>query len=145
MSNTGTGYDCTTCGACCCNIDKNRAIGFVDYVEVEKRDVIRKNPALMKRLVVVNDEGMPHMKLDARQRIPDATDEHRGRDDERDARREQDERGLCRWKRGHARMDRERIGMEAVRRRNDAREFERPRQDHGQESDECDDATHRTI
>jgi len=33
----GVSFDCQTCGACCCNTDRNRAEKFVDYVEVTPR------------------------------------------------------------------------------------------------------------
>jgi hypothetical protein len=56
-------FDCVRCGACCCNIDKNRALGFRDYVEVEPRDKLRKEKKLLPLYVVYNDEGEPHMKL----------------------------------------------------------------------------------
>ncbi len=61
-------YDCVRCGACCYNVDRNRAIGYVDYVEVEKRDAIRKDKKLLALYVYKNEDGVPHMKLDARQR-----------------------------------------------------------------------------
>ncbi|MEI8254542.1 MAG: YkgJ family cysteine cluster protein [Deltaproteobacteria bacterium] len=59
-------YDCVQCGACCYNIDQNRAVGYRDYVEVEKRDAIRKQKKLLKIYVYENADGIPHMKLDAR-------------------------------------------------------------------------------
>lgn len=57
-------YDCTLCGACCCNPTDNRAEGFVDYIEVDERAPLLKKPALVRRLVVVADDGAMHMRLD---------------------------------------------------------------------------------
>jgi Fe-S-cluster containining protein len=56
-------YNCVTCGACCCNPDQNRAIEYREYIEVGKRDAIRKNAELMKKLTFVNDKGEIHMRL----------------------------------------------------------------------------------
>jgi Fe-S-cluster containining protein len=56
-------FDCVRCGACCCNIDKNRALGFRDYVEVEPRDKLRKEKRLLPVYVVFNEKNEPHMKL----------------------------------------------------------------------------------
>jgi Fe-S-cluster containining protein len=61
-------FDCQQCGACCCNPDINRRRGLVNYVEVEKTDRIRKKPELMRRLVVLDDDGIPHMRMDEEQR-----------------------------------------------------------------------------
>jgi Fe-S-cluster containining protein len=58
-------YDCMTCGACCANPDENRAEGFVDYVEVRSREPLLAKPELVRRLVVYNDEGVAHLRLDA--------------------------------------------------------------------------------
>lgn len=60
--------DCQSCGACCCNPDENRAEGFAYYVEVTPRDGISRRPELMKRYVVHDDAGVPHMRLDPSQR-----------------------------------------------------------------------------
>jgi Fe-S-cluster containining protein len=57
--------DCMECGACCCNPNENRAEGFVDYVEVDRRAPLWKKPELVRRLVVYNAAGIPHLKLDA--------------------------------------------------------------------------------
>jgi len=61
-------YDCTTCGACCCNTDENREIGYVDYVEIDLDDRILKKPDLVRRLVVLDDDLVPHMRLSQYQR-----------------------------------------------------------------------------
>ncbi|MBL9102690.1 MAG: YkgJ family cysteine cluster protein [Myxococcales bacterium] len=57
-------YDCTQCGACCCNPPANRAEGFVEYIEVDDRAPLLQKPELVRRLVVVSDDGAAHMRLD---------------------------------------------------------------------------------
>ncbi len=57
-------YDCTTCGACCTNPDENRAEGYVAYVEVDEKAPLRRRPDLMKRYVVPDADGVPHLRLD---------------------------------------------------------------------------------
>ena len=56
-------FDCTRCGACCANPDENRAEHFVDYVEVLRRDTLWARPELVRRLVVYNGDGVPHLRL----------------------------------------------------------------------------------
>lgn len=60
----GVTYDCRTCGACCTNPDENRAEGFVHYVEVHPRDAILNERELVRRLVVHDPDGVPHLRLD---------------------------------------------------------------------------------
>lgn len=55
--------DCQTCGACCVNSNANRGEKFVDWVEVDRRDVLLKR-RVAQRLVVYNDAGVPHLRLD---------------------------------------------------------------------------------
>jgi Fe-S-cluster containining protein len=57
-------YDCVTCGACCYNPENNRELGFIDYVEIDPSDRIMKKPELVRRLVVLDDDLVPHMRLD---------------------------------------------------------------------------------
>jgi Fe-S-cluster containining protein len=57
--------DCTRCGACCTNPDENKRENFVDYVEVRPRDAVLDEPDLVRRLVVYNREGVPHLRLDS--------------------------------------------------------------------------------
>lgn len=57
-------YDCTLCGACCCNPPGNRTEGFVDYIEVDERAPLLKKPELVRRLVVVREDDVMHMRLD---------------------------------------------------------------------------------
>ncbi|GAC1371334.1 MAG: hypothetical protein NVS3B10_13410 [Polyangiales bacterium] len=61
-------YDCVTCGACCYNTDENREIDYVDYVEIAARDRILRRPELVRRLVVLDDDLVPHMKMNHHQR-----------------------------------------------------------------------------
>lgn len=56
-------YDCVSCGACCYNPNDNREIGYIDYVEIEPSDRIMKRPDLVRRLVVLDDDLIPHMRL----------------------------------------------------------------------------------
>ncbi|HEU4536281.1 MAG TPA: YkgJ family cysteine cluster protein [Polyangiaceae bacterium] len=57
-------FDCQACGACCTNPDENRREGFVDYVEVDPRGPLARDPDRGKRFVVYNAEGRPHLRLD---------------------------------------------------------------------------------
>jgi hypothetical protein len=57
-------YDCRTCGACCCNPDENRREGFMDYIEVGPREKLWRRPALVHRFVVLNAEGVGHLRLE---------------------------------------------------------------------------------
>lgn len=63
MSRQRPAYDCTACGACCCNPDENRVEGYVDYVEVKPNDELLKRKALVHRLVVLGRDGVPHMRM----------------------------------------------------------------------------------
>jgi hypothetical protein len=56
-------FDCQACGACCCNSDENRAEGYRDYVEVTPRTALFRQPALLRKLTVLNGAGERHMKL----------------------------------------------------------------------------------
>ena len=60
-------YDCQSCGACCCNTDENRAERYVDYVQVTARSPLSKQPALLRKLTVLNDKGERHMRLVGRE------------------------------------------------------------------------------
>jgi Fe-S-cluster containining protein len=55
--------DCLRCGACCTNPEENRREGFRDWVEVDRRDVLLRRRAAA-RLVVYNQDGQPHLRLD---------------------------------------------------------------------------------
>lgn len=56
-------YDCVTCGACCYNPNDNRELDYIDYIEIETSDRILKKPDLVRRLVVLDDDLIPHMRL----------------------------------------------------------------------------------
>ena len=56
-------YDCRTCGACCVNLPENRAEGFVSWVEIAAEDHILVRADLVKKLVVRDAEGVPHLRL----------------------------------------------------------------------------------
>lgn len=59
------GYDCTACGACCCNPLENRAEGFAYYVEIDDSDSrLLRRDELRKRYVVTDSQGVPHLRLD---------------------------------------------------------------------------------
>lgn len=58
-------FDCTRCGACCCNPEENRAEGTLAYVEVTTRDSILRHPQAVDRYVVRTDDGRMHLRLDA--------------------------------------------------------------------------------
>jgi hypothetical protein len=57
-------FDCTACGACCHNPDENRAEGYVDYIPVRERDPLWHRDELVRKLVVLNDRGEGHMRLE---------------------------------------------------------------------------------
>ena len=46
------------------NTTANQREGYRDYVAIEPGDAIRKSKDLMKRFVILNDEGEAHLKLD---------------------------------------------------------------------------------
>ncbi|MCK6545841.1 YkgJ family cysteine cluster protein [Myxococcota bacterium] len=56
-------YDCRACGACCVNPSANRAEGFQHYVEIEPTSVLLVRKDLKKKLVVLDEEGTPHLRL----------------------------------------------------------------------------------
>jgi Fe-S-cluster containining protein len=56
-------YDCQRCGACCKNPPDNRAEGFTSWVEVEPGDRILTQPELVRRLLVEDADGVPHLRL----------------------------------------------------------------------------------
>ena len=57
--------DCRACGACCVNLPSNRDEGFVSWVEVEPEDRILTRADLVKKLVVLDGDGVPHLRLSA--------------------------------------------------------------------------------
>lgn len=59
---TSASLDCTRCGACCFNPPENVAEGYVDYVEVERRDALLRRSELLKRYARER-EGRWHLVL----------------------------------------------------------------------------------
>ena len=59
----GVTFDCSSCGACCCNPDENRAEGFRDYVEVQRGSRLLLRLRILGRYTVANERGERHMKL----------------------------------------------------------------------------------
>lgn len=56
--------DCRRCGACCVNARDNQAEGFVHWVEIEPDEPILRKERMSKRLIVLDDQGVPHLRMD---------------------------------------------------------------------------------
>ena len=57
-------FDCQSCGACCCNTERNRLEGTLEYVEVTKQDrLYEERRDLLKQLAVRNEAGVFHLRL----------------------------------------------------------------------------------
>lgn len=57
-------FDCMSCGACCCNTARNRALGTHAYIEVSREDrLYREDRALLRTLATRNDQGTYHLRL----------------------------------------------------------------------------------
>ena len=56
-------YDCRACGACCVNLPSNQAEAFTSWVEVEPDDPILDRADLVRKLVVRDGSGVPHLRL----------------------------------------------------------------------------------
>ncbi|HWU88431.1 MAG TPA: YkgJ family cysteine cluster protein [Kofleriaceae bacterium] len=56
-------YDCRVCGACCVNLPSNQAESFASWVEIEDCDRILEHADLVRKLVVLDDGGVPHLRL----------------------------------------------------------------------------------
>ena len=56
-------YDCRACGACCVNLPSNQAEAFTSWVEIEPDDPILERPDLVRKLVVQDPGGVPHLRL----------------------------------------------------------------------------------
>ncbi|MCB9568958.1 MAG: YkgJ family cysteine cluster protein [Myxococcales bacterium] len=59
-----TQSECMRCGACCCNPASNAAEGFAGWVEVGEREPLLADERLVRRLVVRDEEGVAHRRLD---------------------------------------------------------------------------------
>ena len=55
-------FDCQTCGACCCNTERNLGTSR-DYVAVTVADELFHRPDLLAQLTVENDDGARQMRL----------------------------------------------------------------------------------
>ena len=57
-------FDCTSCGACCCNSPDNVARGYVAYVEIDDpRSRLLTDRSLKRKLVASDADGKPHMRM----------------------------------------------------------------------------------
>lgn len=56
--------DCKECGACCTNPDENRVEGFTEWVEVGPNEPLLRDERMSRRLVVTNEAGEHHLRLD---------------------------------------------------------------------------------
>jgi Fe-S-cluster containining protein len=59
----GSPDDCRRCGACCVNPPDNRAEGFAWWVEVIDGDGLLAKPDLVRKLLVRDADGVPHLRL----------------------------------------------------------------------------------
>ncbi|HMY59220.1 MAG TPA: YkgJ family cysteine cluster protein [Pseudomonadota bacterium] len=55
--------DCQRCGACCVNAKENEAEGRTDYVSVEPSAKLLLRRDLVRKYVVMDDMGHPHLRL----------------------------------------------------------------------------------
>jgi len=51
------------CGACCVNLPSNQAESFTSWVEIEDGDRILGHADLARKLVVLDADGVPHLRL----------------------------------------------------------------------------------
>ena len=58
-----TSADCQRCGACCVNLPSNRAEGFTSWVEIADGDAILERADLVRKHVVRDADGVPHLRL----------------------------------------------------------------------------------
>jgi Fe-S-cluster containining protein len=57
-------FDCQACGACCCNTQRNRDLGTLEYVEVTATDgLFTQSSDVLERLTVRNAEGRLHLRM----------------------------------------------------------------------------------
>jgi hypothetical protein len=57
--------DCQTCGACCVNLPSNRAEAFTSWVELAPGDALLARRDLVRKHVVRDAAGVPHLRLAA--------------------------------------------------------------------------------
>lgn len=63
MAEERTSLDCRTCGACCVNPPVNREADFPWWVEIAEGDAILERPDLVRKHVVRDPDGVPHLRL----------------------------------------------------------------------------------
>ena len=56
-----TAADCRTCGACCKNLPSNGE--FAWWVEIDERDAILSRADLVRKHVVRDAAGVPHLRI----------------------------------------------------------------------------------
>ena len=56
-------FDCRTCGACCVNPPANRDADFPWWVEIAEGDRLLARVDLVRKLVVRDPDGVPHLRL----------------------------------------------------------------------------------
>jgi Fe-S-cluster containining protein len=57
--------DCQACGACCVNLPSNAAEGFTSWVELEDGARLLGRADLVRKLVVRDGAGVPHLRIAA--------------------------------------------------------------------------------
>jgi Fe-S-cluster containining protein len=55
--------DCQRCGACCVNLPSNRVEGFAYWVEIAEDDAILGRADLVRKHVVHDGDGVPHLRI----------------------------------------------------------------------------------
>jgi len=55
-------FDCQTCGACCTNPLENRNENYIWYLEIKETPLLDR-PRELKRWVMYDDDGVPHLRL----------------------------------------------------------------------------------
>jgi len=55
--------DCQRCGACCVNLPSNRIEGFAYWVEIAEDDAILGRADLVRKHVVHDGDGVPHLRI----------------------------------------------------------------------------------
>lgn len=56
-------YDCTRCGACCCNPHAGLHVDYESHIALRKTDALHKHPRLVRRLTVTDEYGVPCLRL----------------------------------------------------------------------------------
>lgn len=57
-------FDCQACGACCCNTERNRGAGIVEYIEVTRaKRLYRLQRETLRKLGFRDERGLWHLRL----------------------------------------------------------------------------------